>query len=192
MANNSASLDTRTGDITGVVRLLTDLTDKQLEDFSIFCSGFMGDYYYIIHDKDVDENGEPLPRHLHFVFKLGNTTRKRLSTWLNLIADTLGLDTCNGIEIKPTTSFVGSVQYLTHQNHPNKHQYSKDLIQTNVNRDTLDTILHMARNGLDIDYLIYVIEHSLTIIDVMRTLGLHYYHVYRPTINDIWKHYKGN
>lgn len=192
MAKDNTNIDTRTGQITGVIRLARPLTDDEINAFSNFACGIIGDYYYIIHDKDINENGEAIPRHLHFVFECPKTYRKRLSTWLNLVADTLGLPNAIGIEIKPTTSFVGSVQYLTHQNHPDKHQYDKSFIMTNVNRDQLDTILHMARNGLDIDYLVYVVEHSITIIDVMYQLGLNYYHHYRPTINDIWKYYKGN
>lgn len=180
-----SALNNKTGKITGVIRLTRDLTDKEIFNFNELCLSITGDYYYIIHDRDVDANGVKCPRHLHYVIESQN--RKLLSTWLNMITDALGLDNSNGIEISKTTRFIGSVQYLTHQNYKDKTQYYDTDIKTNVSNEELSTILNMSRNGLDMDYLLYIVRTSATLIDVMSSLGLNYYHIYRATILDIWK-----
>lgn len=181
-------INTKTGKITGVIRLKRDLTDKEIFYFNELCIGLSGDYFYIIHDKDVDENGSLLPRHLHYVIESKN--RKLLSTWLNLITDALKLPNSNGLEIEHTDRFIGSVQYLTHQNYKNKAQYEKSLIKTNVKDEQLDNILSMNRGGLDMDYLIFIVQTSNSILDIMISLGLNYYHIYRATILDIAKAFK--
>lgn len=189
MSNSqNTNINVRTGKITGVIRLARDLTDNEVSKFHIFCNSILGDYYFIVHDKDVNDDGTLKTKHLHFVIESSN--RKHLSTWLNMITDALGLENSNGIEIQKTTAFVGSVQYLTHQNYKDKTPYDMALVKTNVGDEQLETILNMSRSGLDIDYLLYVVESSPTLIDVMKQLGLNYYHIYRATINDIWKHYK--
>lgn len=178
-------LNKKTGKITGVIRLARDLTDKEIFCFNEFCLGLVGDYYYIVHDKDVNADGEKMTRHLHYVIESKN--RKLLSTWLNNITDALKLDNSIGIEIEHTDRFIGSVQYLTHQNYKEKYQYDKTLIKTNVSDEQLSNILEMDRKGLDIDYLLYIVQTSRNLIDVMTAIGLNYYHIYRATINDIWK-----
>lgn len=184
------NVNTKTGRITGVIRLDRDLTDDEISRFGVMCYQLTGDYFYIVHDKDVDDDGTLKTKHLHFVIECKN--RKLLSTWLNVIADTLGLPSTTGIMIQKTTAFVGSVQYLTHQNYPEKQAYLPEKIKTNVKPEQLETILNMSRSGIDIDYLIYVVQTSIDIVDVMKQLGLNYYHIYRATINDLWKHYKGS
>lgn len=179
------NINSKTGKITGVIRLNRDLTDKEVFYFNELCLSLTGDYYYIVHDSDVNTDGTIMTKHLHFVIE--SKQRKLLSTWLNCIADALQLPNNNGIEIEKTTRFVGSVQYLTHQNYKDKYQYDGSLIKTNVNDEQLQNILNMSRSGLDIDYLIYIVQTSSTLLDVITALGLNYYHIYRATINDLWK-----
>lgn len=180
-----SNLDTRTGSITGVIRKDRDLTDKEIELFNYFVSSLLGDYFYIVHDKDIDENGSLKHKHIHFVLRLNG--RYRLSTILNKLCDCLGFTNSNGIEVSKTVNFVGSIQYLTHKNDKDKYSYSSDLICTNINRNELETLLSMSAKGIDTDYLITLVQTSNSILDVISTLGLNYYTPYRATIRDIWE-----
>lgn len=181
-------IDTRTGNITGVIRLSRDLTDKDITAIDTLFRGFVGDFFYIVHDKDTDENGVTKTKHLHFVLQI--KSRFRLSTMLNKISDALGLQNANGIEISKTVNFVGSLQYLTHQNLPNKHFYDSKAIVTNCDRKLLDNFLCMDRQGLTIDYLITLCQQSNSLLDVMASIGLNYYTPYRAVIRDIWDEIK--
>lgn len=83
-------------------------------------------YRAIIHDKDIDENGEKKTNHCHIVIKLKD--RKKASTIANWfeIKDENGknintyIQTCENIQ--------GAIEYLTHKNHKNKYQYKESEI----------------------------------------------------------------
>lgn len=79
------------------------------------------DYYaYIFHDKDIDDNGNLKPIHLHFVCH----GRHYLSQWAKL----LGIPE-NMIEIVRNTRGVN--RYLIHLDDPEKYQYSPSDVITN-------------------------------------------------------------
>lgn len=79
------------------------------------------DYYaYIYHDKDIDENGNLKPVHLHFVAH----ARHYLSRWSKL----LGIPE-NMIEIP--RNFRSVNRYLIHADDPEKYQYSVSDVVTN-------------------------------------------------------------
>lgn len=75
---------------------------------------------FIKHDKDVDENGEIKTTHYHAV--LMYTNARLFSTIKN---------TYQGAHIEQTANLAASIQYLTHKNNPEKHQYDYKNIQTN-------------------------------------------------------------
>jgi hypothetical protein len=80
------------------------------------------DWAYILHDKDVDENGELKKPHIHWV---GRATPRCLSVVSNL----LGLPE-NDIEV--VKNFDNMVMYLIHLNDIDKFQYSPDDVETNL------------------------------------------------------------
>lgn len=79
-------------------------------------------YAYIIHDKDVDENGKPKKAHIHFWVRLHNAcTSSALSKLL-------------GIEerfIKPTKDDNAFLRYLFHKDDPDKYQYGRECVTAN-------------------------------------------------------------
>lgn len=88
---------------------------------SIIRSKFI-DWAYILHDKDVDDNGELKKPHIHWV---GRATPRCLS----VVSNFLGLPE-NDIEI--VKNFDNMIQYLIHLNDIDKFQYSPDDVETNL------------------------------------------------------------
>lgn len=80
------------------------------------------DWAYILHDKDVDENGELKKPHIHWV---GRATPRSLS----VVSNFLGLPV-NSIEV--VKNFDNMVMYLIHLNDIDKFQYSPDDVETNL------------------------------------------------------------
>lgn len=88
---------------------------------SVIRSKFI-DWAYILHDKDVDENGELKKSHIHWV---GRATPRCLS----VVSNFLGLPE-NDIEV--VKNFDNMVMYLIHLNDIDKFQYSPDDVETNL------------------------------------------------------------
>lgn len=69
----------------------------------------------ILHDKDLDINGNLKKPHYHFVVRFPNAIGKH-SLCIRLQLKENYCMSCN--------SFKGALEYLTHINHPDKHLYS--------------------------------------------------------------------
>lgn len=80
------------------------------------------DWAYILHDKDVNENGELKKPHIHWV---GRATPRCLS----VVSNFLGLPE-NDIEV--VKNFDNMVMYLIHLNDIDKFQYSPDDVESNL------------------------------------------------------------
>ena len=88
---------------------------------SIIRSKFI-DWAYILHDKDVDENGELKKLHIHWV---GRATPRCLS----VVSNFLGLPENDIVVVK---NFDNMVMYLIHLNDIDKFQYSPDDVESNL------------------------------------------------------------
>lgn len=91
------------------------------ELLSIIRSKFI-DWAYILHDKDVDDNGELKKPHIHWV---GRATPRCLS----VVSNFLGLPEN---DIETVKNFDNMIQYLIHLNDIDKFQYSPDDVETNL------------------------------------------------------------
>lgn len=80
------------------------------------------DWAYILHDKDVNENGELKKPHIHWV---GRATPRCLS----VVSNFLGLPEN---DIEAVKNFDNMVMYLIHLNDIDKFQYSPDDVETNL------------------------------------------------------------
>ena len=88
------------------------------------------DYYSILHDSDIKDDGELKTPHYHIVISFKNGFRTRCATLLNLFDD----DTRLCISIQICVNLISSIRYLIHLDNQTKFQYSKDLISTNNKR----------------------------------------------------------
>lgn len=96
-----------------------------------------GQLFYILHDKDVKEDGsgEFKKAHIHFVFKPVNPRT------LKGFADFIGIPS-NYIE--PCKSLRASVRYLVHADDPTKYQYSLEELQVGGVSTQTDVLEFMA------------------------------------------------
>lgn len=101
-----------------------DYFQTQLLDYSGFA--FVAT---IQHDQDTKTDGTPKRNHIHAVLQTESITKHTL---LGILADEFHYDKAQ-ISIVPTNSPLLSVQYLTHKNDPNKHQYDFGAIKTTNN-----------------------------------------------------------
>lgn len=82
------------------------------------------DYAYILHDKDVTEDGEIKKAHWHVVINVGKNAR-----WNTAIADELGI-TPNYVE--KCGKLDRALQYLVHYNEPDKYHYDLEEVHGNL------------------------------------------------------------
>ena len=88
------------------------------ERFSFYESNIIKNFEYlsILHDRDIDENGIPKKKHIHFVIRsIGGAVP--LSSVCSLIG-------CPANYIEPLRSYKYGLLYCVHANEPEKVQYS--------------------------------------------------------------------
>ena len=81
---------------------------------------FFSEWAYIVHDMDVDENGELKKPHIHWV-------GQRSACTLDFVATSLEIPE-NDIEY--CRKFKRSIRYLVHKDSPSKYQYEVCKIET--------------------------------------------------------------
>lgn len=155
----------------------------------------------IIHDKDLytKEDQQLYPErkagthkrdHLHAFFSLGEgMTQGQCLTWLERALK------CNReqISLAGSNSEILLCQYLTHQNHTEKAQYSADEITSN-NREKLEEILKTnyeppKDTG---DVMQEAVLNCLTYVELVRQIGLEKANKYRASFNQIKTEQKQN
>lgn len=138
----------------------------------------------IIHDKDKDENNYNKITHLHAYIEFPNTkhTKKQL---LELLSGCLNIEQIR-LSIEPTNNGFLLVQYLTHKNDQNKHQYNYEDILTN-NEDLLSiryNQIYLTKEQRDAN-LEYDIKTSKTMLEFLERQGIQNAKNYRNVFNDI-------
>lgn len=183
-----ATLETRTAKINVIISLKgynDAFIERVISQLKNYCEIHCDIFAMILHDKDVLENGEIKTKHIHLVAILKNN-RRRLSSTLDEISTCCLVNTL-AVSIDKMSDLVGSLQYLIHKHNPEKHQYDISDIITNISSGELHTYMASDSKSMSIEYLIDVICLHKNKIDIMRTIGLQYYHLYRNVINDIYK-----
>lgn len=188
-----ATLETRTAKVNAIISLkdkdINAIRSAIMVDLKSWCENNCDIFAFILHDKDVLENGEIKTPHIHLVF-IYKTNRKRLNTILTDLAQYIGVNTL-AISIDKMSDLVGSLQYLIHKNNSDKHQYDINDITTNISSGEMTTYMASDSKSMSIEYLIGVISKNRSKIDIMREIGLTYYHMYRNVINDIYNEIYG-
>lgn len=125
---------------------------------------------YILHDKDKHDDGQPKKPHYHCLKIFNNPTTQ--GSFERLIPN------INSNQFRKVASQDGALLYLTHANNPEKAQYPRESIWTNmldrVNK-TYDNVKDVAKDLcaiLDFIEEQYCLEWS-TLADVMRYCATH-------------------
>lgn len=97
-----------------------DFIKKVLEDDERIVN-----YAYILHDKDIKEDGTPKPAHYHIMIKFKGPLQ--LSTICKMFKNKVPEQYFNNIK----GSWGDALAYLTHLNAPNKYQYTAENVVSN-------------------------------------------------------------
>lgn len=100
---------------------------------------YFDQWCYILHDRDVNEDGTPKKSHYHVYGKL-DTARTPQA-----VSNALGVGVAS---LRSVSSWRGAVRYAVHLDHPEKYQYSSDDVSANfeiVKFLTVDDDLQAAR-----------------------------------------------
>lgn len=171
---------------------IRSLIFPRIDDFLLDTG--VADYGYILHDKDLKDDGELKIPHVHLVASYPQGKRNtRWSTWVNKLADYLGLDV-RSISLDSCVSFDSSLQYLIHKNDIDKFQYPLEEVKSSYDLQELNTIMQREVKSFTIDYAIRIIDECETLTEAIKVFGLKIYYQYRNIIKDLWndkdnKHY---
>lgn len=118
-----------------------------------------GRYAYILHDKDITEEGKEKGDHIHLIFI--SPVGKSSENWLDWFTSWLKIDR-DAISIEMVKNEKSCLRYLVHLDNPSKHQYSIEEVHTNmidslkrcyesanafVNNPTLEQLINAAEEG---------------------------------------------
>lgn len=168
--------------------VISDITrcDYTFNDFVRWLNNSGFRYYYIVHDKDVNDNGEPTLVHIHLV--LTGLKRWRVKQLLNDLADSLWTNVEN-IQIDEVKNLTASVQYLIHKNDTSKYQYDASSIKTNdlVNLtpmllETIQTCSVTTQRLSDM-----ILKEDLSRLELIHAIGIGSYQHFRSVINDLYE-----
>jgi hypothetical protein len=112
-------------------------------------------YAYILHDKDVDELGEPVAPHWHIYLSFGGISQDS-----DMVAGWFGVPTNCVEKIKHTRK--KALQYQIHKNAPEKYQYDINEVSTN-----LDFLAEIKDNTIVGDFKNYTRKEMLDYIDTL-------------------------
>lgn len=91
------------------------------------------DYASMLHDSDIDDDGQPKKAHYHVaVWRPQTATLKQVKSLF---------DIQHAERPRYGSSLGDYITYMTHSKEPKKHQYSIDNLLTNVSRETLDMLM---------------------------------------------------
>lgn len=113
-----------------------------------------GKYAWILHDKDVDKEGELKDPHYHIYLEFPNARS------LNSIAEELNIPP-NMIEVVRDKN--GILKYLTHANNPEKYQYDISEIHSNFD-------IEVATASLDMMSVLKILDSSDSISEFVAGL----------------------
>lgn len=136
-------------------------------------------YAFIEHDKDVQEDGTPKDRHIHLALVLNSArTLQQIAPRFTDITSNAG--NCFG---QPTRSNRAIIDYFTHKNEPEKHQYSEsEIISNNID--------YFKNDETDEDNTYMIIEDLLngkSLRELAKTYGralLYHYRDFRDFVKD--------
>ncbi|MCH5171638.1 MAG: hypothetical protein J1F31_02250 [Erysipelotrichales bacterium] len=159
--------------------LISSLFNDKIVKYSNENNAF---YWFILHDRDNDDNGDLKRPHYHLILKhqvrIDKTTLiRRLSLFFGINESCI---TADGIY-----TLNGSLRYLTHLDNKDKFQYTEFEVSTN-NDGLYNLALKNNCDLIDINYLIEVCRNSTTLLDVMRVLGIETYNKWRNVVKDIF------
>lgn len=108
---------------------VTYMTEEQLHE--CFDKMKLRHYAYILHDSDLNEEGDPKVNHIHYVI---NVVKETTCQWVcNTLARyqaEIGVEVIQNTLCEVATDPVSCYRYLRHADDPKKYQYDADCVIT--------------------------------------------------------------
>lgn len=121
---------------------------RPLQEIKTFCDAYCDKYAYILHDKDVKEDGSPKMPHIHLLAHF--IERPRFSSVKRILRGNATEDTT--VLGQSVMSKYLAFSYLTHANDPQKHQYSIDEVITN-DRDFFSPVTSVSKEEKNKEFM---------------------------------------
>ncbi len=174
----------------------TSLSKKDVEDFCKHYSNAIS-FWFIVHDRDVKEDGTKALTHYHIILEYGVSVRASTlltafytycNTWIirKVLLDGQEVLTLNPwLNIEPVKNLWGALRYLVHADNLEKFPYSIDEVISNEPQ-RFETAIAL-QDGLTADNLLYLYADKCNFsrLGLMSALGLDLYKKYRPLLDDI-------
>ena len=109
-------------------------------------------YAYILHDKDIDKNGNPVSPHFHIILKFNKDdgrTLRHIANWFGVEEQYVSKSTS-----KSRNKFLDMCKYLIHNGKDEKYQYDPSLVQSNFDYNNFITQTTRAKRKQEIIDLI--------------------------------------
>lgn len=144
-------------------------------------------YWYILHDKDIKEDGSFKTPHYHLClwFNFKSCYKQYI---IDYLSDLLNCSK-NIISVEPMNNLVVSLRYLTHIDDEEKYQYSDEDVFTNSSIIYYRSILGQKINAQYlIECLKFVNFNKVKLIDTFITIDE--YKRYRDVLDDLINEYR--
>lgn len=145
------------------------------------------EYALAPHCLDTNLAGELKTPHIHCSCIMSDT--KRLSTWLNLIADRCRV-LPEAVSIEKLKDFTGAIRYLVHKDDFEKYQYSPSIIRSSIPKAELESIINApssAGGAISYDSLYQVLLGCKSMGESAKVIGCSYFTHYFRLIQCIWE-----
>lgn len=135
----------------------------------------LGKYAYILHEKDLKEDNNPKTPHIHLV--LTSDKGASSNTWIKALSEVLDVEK-EAISVEPVRSLNSALRYLLHLDNPEKHQYEKEAIHSNMGKALEDALSYH-------DITLEGLKKCSTASEYLTYVGLDNYSKYRMAWKDL-------
>ena len=148
----------------------------QKEDYIVY-------YAMILHDRDIDDNGELKRKHFHIVIQT-RTPYAKSTILTDIVKEVIVAREC--VSVRAYDNIKLAVQYLIHKNDSDKEQYDIMGIISSDETATIDYIeKDIDTSDLEIDDLISICGECDDLTQVYTKVGIVNARKYRWVIQDI-------
>lgn len=155
----------------------------------------------MIHDNDIDDNGELKPIHLHIVVRSQKVLRISTILYsLGYFSDDFEINVHgNDIELPPIITAevgkneVGLTRYLFHLDNPEKAQYCTFDFFSTTNEEFVNYCLTLKNYDIfSVEQLFDIAEKSHTYREFISQFPIDYYRSNTYMLNSVWNSYTRN
>ena len=143
-------------------------------------------YAYILHDKDIDENGNPVSPHFHIILKFNKDdgrTLKHVSSWFGVEEQYVSKSTSKS----KTNKFLDMCKYLIHTN-KDKYQYDPSLVHSNF--DYINFITQTTRAKRKQEIIDLIMAGTITPLNFTTLISPSDYDTFKRSINNAFEYKK--